>query len=324
MHRHIKLTMVTVLVGAALILAVQLKAAEPGNSYRVQNLVSDGFVTTAQPPDPLLVNGWGIAASATSPWWVSAADSNSSLIYNATGVRTPLVVQVAGGPTGIVSSSGTGFVVTGGAASGPARFMRRSEPAWNIHLVAWHGPRGHRGVVRGQELRGTFGRLEAGADTRRGSRRRGQGFGPLRDAEQHAAGHDESRRLDRQRQQPRPGGAGTHAAARHESCVGVVDRVQTKLPDPIKISQAPHVQHERALRFDGRDRPARTLPQRNLVADREMLKLRENAGGAWTIQVAEEAVQPVVAIEAAAPIAHLNQPGPHMFRPGVDDDGHRA
>ena len=82
MHRHIKLSMVTVIAGAA-ILAVRLGAAEPGNSYRVQNLVSDGFVTTAQPPDPLLINGWGIAASATSPWWVSAADSNSSLIYNA-------------------------------------------------------------------------------------------------------------------------------------------------------------------------------------------------------------------------------------------------
>jgi hypothetical protein len=74
-------------------------------------------VTTAQPPDPLLVNGWGIAASASSPWWVSAADSNTSLIYNATGVRSQLVVQVPGGPTGIVSSSGTGFVVTDGAAS---------------------------------------------------------------------------------------------------------------------------------------------------------------------------------------------------------------
>jgi uncharacterized protein (TIGR03118 family) len=117
---------VTVIAGAA-ILAVQLGAAEPGNSYRVQNLVSDGFVTTAQPPDPLLVNGWGIAASASSPWWVSAADSNTSLIYNATGVRSQLVVQVPGGPTGIVSSSGTGFVVTDGAASGAARFMWAAE-----------------------------------------------------------------------------------------------------------------------------------------------------------------------------------------------------
>jgi uncharacterized protein (TIGR03118 family) len=126
MHRHIKLSMVTVIAGAA-ILAVRLGAAEPGNSYRVQNLVSDGFQTTAQPPDPLLINGWGIAASATSPWWVSAADSNSSLLYNATGVRAQLVVQVAGGPTGIVSNSGSGFVVTDGAASGAARFMWAAE-----------------------------------------------------------------------------------------------------------------------------------------------------------------------------------------------------
>jgi uncharacterized protein (TIGR03118 family) len=126
MRRHIKLSVVTVIAAAA-ILAVQLGAAEPGNSYRVQNLVSDGFVTTAQPPDPLLVNGWGIAASASSPWWVSAADSNTSLIYNATGVRSQLVVQVPGGPTGIVSSSGTGFVVTDGAASGAARFIWAAE-----------------------------------------------------------------------------------------------------------------------------------------------------------------------------------------------------
>src|SRR5689334_16959714 len=93
LRRSINLIMVTVAT-AAVILAVRLGAAEPGNSYRVQNLVSDGFITTAQPPDPLLVNGWGIAALPTSPWWVSAADSNSSLLYNATGVRSALVVQV--------------------------------------------------------------------------------------------------------------------------------------------------------------------------------------------------------------------------------------
>jgi len=114
-------------VAAAVILAVRLGAAEPGNSYRVQNLVSDGFVTTAEPPDPLLVNGWGIAASATSPWWVAANGSNNALIYNATGVRAPLVVQATGGPTGIVAYGGTGFVVTTAAASGPARFMWAAE-----------------------------------------------------------------------------------------------------------------------------------------------------------------------------------------------------
>ena len=134
LHRKAVVTFVSV-VALAATLIVRLGAAEPGNSYRVLNLVSDGFVTTANPPDPVLVNGWGIAASATSPWWVSAADSNASVIYNATGVRTPLVVQVPGGPTGIVAFSGSGFVVSDGAASGPARFMWATEEgtiaAWN-------------------------------------------------------------------------------------------------------------------------------------------------------------------------------------------------
>jgi len=126
LRRSIKLSMVAVAT-AAVVLAVRLGAAEPGNSYKVQNLVSDGFITTAQPPDPLLVNGWGIAALPTSPWWVSAADSNSSLLYNATGVRSALVVQVPGGPTGIVANSGTSFVVRVGASSGAARFMWAAE-----------------------------------------------------------------------------------------------------------------------------------------------------------------------------------------------------
>jgi uncharacterized protein (TIGR03118 family) len=126
LRRSIKLSMV-IAATAAVVLAVRLGAAEPGNSYKVQNLVSDGFITTAQPPDPLLVNGWGIAASATSPWWVSAADSNSSLIYSGTGVRASLVVQVPGNPTGIVANSTTGFVVTVEASSGPARFIWAAE-----------------------------------------------------------------------------------------------------------------------------------------------------------------------------------------------------
>ena len=133
LRRSIKLSMV-IAATAAVILAVRLGAAEPGNSYNVQNLVSDGFITTANPPDPLLVNGWGIAALPTSPWWVSAADSNSSLLYNATGVRSALVVQVSGSPTGIVANSTTGFVVTVGASSGAARFIWAAEDG---SISAW-------------------------------------------------------------------------------------------------------------------------------------------------------------------------------------------
>jgi uncharacterized protein (TIGR03118 family) len=133
LHRKAVVTFFSV-VAVAATLIVRLGAAEPGNSYRVQHLVSDGSVTTSNPPDPLLVNGWGIAASATSPWWVSAADTDVSTIYNATGVRSSLVVQVPGGPTGIVSYSGSGFVVSDGTVSGAARFIWATEDGT---IAAW-------------------------------------------------------------------------------------------------------------------------------------------------------------------------------------------
>ena len=172
LRRSIKLSMV-IAATAAVILAARLGAAEPGNSYKVQNLVSDGFITTAQPPDPLLVNGWGIAALPTSPWWVSAADSNSSLLYNATGVRQALVVQVPGSPTGIVANSTTGFVVTVGTSSGAARFIWAAEDgtisAWTpaiapttlSHVVvpnaqaAAHGA-SYKGLAMAQTAAGSF------------------------------------------------------------------------------------------------------------------------------------------------------------------------
>jgi uncharacterized protein (TIGR03118 family) len=131
-YRKTRVTLIAVIAVAALL--VRLGAAEPGNSYQVQNLVSDGSVATPNPADPLLVNAWGIAASATSPWWVSAADTNVATIYNAVGVRASLVVQVPGGPTGIVSYSGNGFVVSDGTASGAARFIWATEDGT---IAAW-------------------------------------------------------------------------------------------------------------------------------------------------------------------------------------------
>ena len=40
------------------------------NAYVVTNLVSDGSIDAAH-TDRNLVNGWGIAAGPTTPWWVS-------------------------------------------------------------------------------------------------------------------------------------------------------------------------------------------------------------------------------------------------------------
>jgi hypothetical protein len=52
-----------------------------------------------------------------------------------------------------------------------------------------------------------------------------------------------------------------------------------------------HVQYQRATGFDDGDRPARSSPERNLVTHGEVLILRENAGGARTIQIAKQPVE---------------------------------
>jgi len=88
-----------------LLIALTAFAAEPGNSYHRRNLVSDGGVP-AEHVDADLVNGWGLAASAAGPWWVDAADSGKSLLYNGEGIKNSLVVAVPGAPTGDVFNGG--------------------------------------------------------------------------------------------------------------------------------------------------------------------------------------------------------------------------
>jgi uncharacterized protein (TIGR03118 family) len=99
----------------------------PGvNAYVVSNLVSDGFDphTTL---DQNLVNAWGLAASGTGPWWTANEATETSTLYTGTGGRLPLVVTVAGGPTGVVFNGTSGFTVTSSAASAPARFIFACE-----------------------------------------------------------------------------------------------------------------------------------------------------------------------------------------------------
>ena len=119
----------------AVLIAAPALAAEPGNAYPRRNLVSDGGVP-AERFDPDLVNGWGLAASATGPWWVNAADSDKSVLYNRKGVKQTLVVDVSGEPTGIVFNGGPGFVIPG---DGAARFLFAGEDgtisAWSPGLA---------------------------------------------------------------------------------------------------------------------------------------------------------------------------------------------
>ncbi len=122
----------------AIALSLWTAAAPPsatGQFYRQHNLVADDAAFGPDLVDPNLVNGWGITASSTSPWWVSSNGTDLAKLYGGDGVPRALVVAVAGGPTGIVFNGSASFVVRNGPAVGPARFIFVSEDGrirgWN-------------------------------------------------------------------------------------------------------------------------------------------------------------------------------------------------
>jgi hypothetical protein len=67
----------------ATLLAGSINAS--AQNYVQTNLVSD-IPGQAPTNDHLLVNAWGIARSATSPWWVADNETGVSTIYNGAGV----------------------------------------------------------------------------------------------------------------------------------------------------------------------------------------------------------------------------------------------
>ena len=125
---HLLLPIITILA------APVLDAANP-NDYRVTILVSNE-PGDAPVIDQNLVNAWGIAASSTSPWWVSDNGSGWSTVYTGAGAKVPLQVVVPGAPTGIVAYAGNQFLVATGL---PARFIWAGEDgtisAWNRSLA---------------------------------------------------------------------------------------------------------------------------------------------------------------------------------------------
>lgn len=114
-------------------LAVLAPAVEPAATfYVVKNLTSDG--TETRHTDPNLVNGWGLAAGPTTPWWVANNGTDTSTLYNARGRATPLVVNVPGGPTGIVYNGHAGFLLEKGRRSRPAAFLFATQQGT---LLGW-------------------------------------------------------------------------------------------------------------------------------------------------------------------------------------------
>jgi uncharacterized protein (TIGR03118 family) len=124
-RRRLLLAAVAAVVAAAGIAAALLA---PGHSdaFVVRPLVADkGLGATSH--DRQLVNGWGLAASSTGPWWVADEARSLSTLYAADGHKQALTVAVPGGPTGVVYNGGPGFVVRAGGAAAPARFLYACE-----------------------------------------------------------------------------------------------------------------------------------------------------------------------------------------------------
>jgi uncharacterized protein (TIGR03118 family) len=118
---------VVAVAAAAVLLAGTAGAGVQDDRYAVQNLVADtaGGASTA---DASLVNGWGLVAGPTTPWWTSNNGTNTSTLYNGSGAKQALTVQVPGGPTGTVFNGiATDFVITQNGKSGAARFLFSTE-----------------------------------------------------------------------------------------------------------------------------------------------------------------------------------------------------
>ncbi len=109
------------------------------NAYIQHNLVAnlDGV---ADFTDTKLLNPWGIAFSATSPFWIADNHSGFSTLYNSAGAPQSIIVTIpppngappTGAPTGVVFNGTTGFQV---GSNAPARFIFATEDGtiagWN-------------------------------------------------------------------------------------------------------------------------------------------------------------------------------------------------
>jgi len=113
--------------GAIVIAAAAATAVAHGATRQQANIYAARALLT-DAGDHSLVNGWGLAAGPTTPWWTSDNGTNSATVYSGAGAKSPLAVSVPGGPTGIVfNGNSNDFVVSQSGKSGSARFLFATE-----------------------------------------------------------------------------------------------------------------------------------------------------------------------------------------------------
>ena len=113
------------------------------------NLVTSGNAGSlpAATTDPNLINPWGLAASATSPFWISDNGTGLTSLYTGAGVQqgTPFVIPPATGssisnPTGQVFAGGQGFIPDPTRPTDAAAFIFVGEDGG---ITAWNPAFGH-------------------------------------------------------------------------------------------------------------------------------------------------------------------------------------
>ena len=119
----------------------------PQNSYLVHNLVSD-LPDTADFQDPNLVNPWGLATTATSPFWIGNNGTGTSTLYGTTGIAVALVVTIpttssptGGAVSGTIANTTTSFSIADGK---PASFIFCTEDGT---VSGWNGTVSPAGVA---------------------------------------------------------------------------------------------------------------------------------------------------------------------------------
>jgi uncharacterized protein (TIGR03118 family) len=126
---------ISVLACVAVVAAVLLLALPATAGYVQTNLVSD-IPGMAQNTDLNLVNPWGIASSATSPFWVSDNGTGVATLYNGAGTPQALVVTIPPPSGGTPPAAPTGVVFNGGADFGGFRFIFATEDGT---IAGWNG-----------------------------------------------------------------------------------------------------------------------------------------------------------------------------------------
>lgn len=117
------------LLAVVMIVVAVAQAGQANDIYNIHALVSDDPATTpAAAKDASLVNGWGLVAGPTTPWWTSNNGTDTSTLYNGAGGKAPLTVAVDGGPTGIVFNGSTAtFMISQNGKAAASRFLFATE-----------------------------------------------------------------------------------------------------------------------------------------------------------------------------------------------------